>query len=372
MRIPYGVADFRDLRCDDALYVDRTDRIALLEDLGKALLFLRPRRFGKSLWLSVLENYYDLRTADEHGMLFGDLAIDRSGGTPSAHRSFILRWDFSKIDPDPPRGSADPAGDVRHERIGQELRAYLNMTIEVFQRQYREHLPEILELGSDPFLNIERLLSVIHGTPYRLYLLIDEYDNFANEVLVNSEEAYRDLVHSDGPFKYLFKWIKGLMAGAGLERLFITGVSPMVMSDITSGMNIADNVYLGSALATLCGFTHEEVVELLERLHGEQGEPSWAVDEAVEMVREWYNGYRFVPTADPARATAVYNPTLVLYFLQHLQREGRFPRKMLDANLAADEGKLDYLARARPGELGSKDGHRHDSHRRAARSGRDP
>jgi len=353
MKLPYGVADFYSLRTEGQLYVDRTDRIRTLEELGKALLFLRPRRFGKSLWLSVLANYYDLRTAAEHESLFGGLAMGQ-GPTPLAHRYFILRWDFSKINPDPPPWGVNANVGSHHERIGNEINGYLNTIFEVFQRDYREHLPEIVELREDPFHNLERLLSVIRETPYRLYLLIDEYDNFANEVLASDEETYKDLVHSDGPFKYLFKWVKGLMAGAGLDRLFITGVSPMVMSDVTSGMNVADNVYLTPELNTLCGFTDEDVRDLLERLHDERmatasgsgtTAPPWTVDEACAMLRDWYNGYRFTPTAEVEAVTAVYNPTLVLYFLTRLERYDAYPEQMLDANLAADEGKLDYLAK---------------------------
>ena len=352
MKLPYGVADFHSLRHDGLVYVDRTEYVPVLEELGRSLLFLRPRRFGKSLWLSVLANYYDLRTTEEHEMLFGSLAM---GNRPTAlaHRYFVMRWDFSKIDPDPPPWGVNANVTSRCERIGNDLRGYLSTMIRVFQRDYREHLPETLELGEDPFHNFEELLSIVRETPYRLYLLIDEYDNFANEVLVDDEEVYRELVHSDGPFKYLFKWVKGLLAGAGLERLFITGVSPLVMSDVTSGMNVADNVYLTSRLNTLCGFTDQEVHDLLVELHSEKTiggvAPSWSVTEARAMVRDWYNGYRFTPIAGIGDVEAVYNPTLVFFFLNHLQREGAYPRQMLDANLAADEGKLDYLAQVATG-----------------------
>ena len=203
MKIPYGEADFRSLRREGMLYVDRTDHIPVLEELGKRLIFLRPRRFGKSLWLSTLANYYDIRTAEEHKVLFGDLAV---GSTVAPQRYFILNWDFSKIDPDPPRRGVNAHIEPRHERIGSEISGYLNATLDAFQRTYREHLPEILSLGENPFHNLERLLSVLRQTPYRLYLLIDEYDNFANEVLVDNETEYTDLVGNDGPFKYLFKW----------------------------------------------------------------------------------------------------------------------------------------------------------------------
>jgi hypothetical protein len=348
MKIPYGVADFYSLRTDGSLYVDRTDRIAVTEELGKALLFLRPRRFGKSLWLSTLATYYDLRLEEEHERVFGDLAIGRAP-TPLAHRFFVMRWDFSKIDSEPPAWGVNIGVNTRHERIANEIRGYVNTSIKVFQRDYREALPESFEPSEDPFHDFEQLLSVIRTTPYRLCLLIDEYDNFANEVLTDDADVYRELVRSDGPLKYLFKWIKSLMAGAGLERLFITGVSPLVMSDVTSGMNIAENVYLYPELNSLCGFTDTEVKGLLEDLHTEKAaiaQPSWSAEDARAMMRDWYNGYRFAAGVQEA----VYNPTLVLYFLKHLQRTDAYPKQMLDSNLAADEGKLDYIAEVASGQ----------------------
>jgi len=333
MKLPYGVADFYSLRTQDYVYVDRTDRIAVVEDLGKSLLFLRPRRFGKSLWLSTLASYYDLRRAGEHERLFGDLAIGKTP-TPLAHRYFVMRWDFSKIDPDPPPWGVNANVSSRYERIGNEIRGYLNTSIEIFLIDYREHLPERPRLGDDPFHNFERLLATIRQTPYRLYLLIDEYDNFANEIVAADADVYHDLVQSDGPFKYLFKWVKGLTAGDGLERLFVTGVSPMVMSDVTSGMNIARNVYLKPALADLCGFTDGEVDGLLAAVLRERSDCELGVEDTKLMMREWYNGYRFALKV-PERT---YNPTLVFYFLLNLLEEGSCPRQMLDANLAADEG----------------------------------
>ncbi len=355
MRIPYGVADYYRLRTRGQLYVDRTDRIATLEELGDSLLFLRPRRFGKSLWLSTLDSYYDLRSAGEHDQLFGGLAIGKAP-TPLAHRYFVMSWDFSKIDPDPPPWGVNAAVSSRSERIGNEIRGYLNTSIETFLIDYREHLPEPPRLGDDPFHNFERLLAAIRRTPYGLYLLIDEYDNFANEILTDDADVYHSLVRSDGPFKYLFKWIKGLMRGGGLERLFITGVSPLVMSDVTSGMNVARNVYLKPVLADLCGFTEAEVDELVAAVLRERGDCELSVDDTRLMMREWYNGYRFA-LGVPER---IYNPTLVFYFLLHLLEEGSCPRQMLDANLAADEGKLEYLAQLSAGHevAGQVDGGR--------------
>jgi Predicted AAA-ATPase len=338
MKIPYGVADFQTLRTEGYLYVDRSDRIAVVEELGKSLLFLRPRRFGKSLWLSTLACYYDLRLAGEHRDLFGDLAIGLRP-TPLAHRYFVLRWDFSEIDPDPSPRAARAGMISRSQRLAREIHAYLNTSIETFLIDYQEHLPA-LRLGEDALHNLDLLLANIRRTPYRLYLLIDEYDNFANEVLTAGRGSYEELVHSDGPFKYLFKWVKAAIGRKGVDRLFITGVSPLVMSDVTSGMNIARNVYLKPVLADLCGFTDAEVDELLAAVLVERGDRELDASDTKRMMREWYNGYRFALGV----AEKVYNPTLVFYFLLHLLEEGSFPDQMLDSNLAADEGKLEFLA----------------------------
>ena len=356
MRIPYGEADFYSLRTEGQLYVDRTARIALVEELGKRLLFLRPRRFGKSLWLSTLAAYYDLRTAGEHERLFGDLAIDRHPSPPPAHRHFVLRWDFSDIDPDPPLRGVNAGVSSRPRRLANEIHRYVLSSLELFLSRYSRHLPVQVELASDAFTSLDRTLAAVEQTPYKLYLLIDEYDNFANEVLTSDADTYDELVTSDGPFKRLFKWVKAAMgAGKGLDRFFITGVSPLVMSDVTSGMNVAKSVYLYPELNDLCGFTGAEVRRLLADLHAEMVSPSldlpkgaapWTAEEAHGMVRDWYNGYRFATGAEEA----LYNPTLFFYFLDHLKRTGEYPGQMLDSNLAADEGKLDYLARTAAGK----------------------
>lgn len=333
LKIPYGISDFPKIVEDGYLYVDRTGFIPQIESLGQALLFVRPRRFGKSLWLSTLKAYYDVATAPRRQELFGDLAIG-ANPTPSAHRYFVMSWDFSAIDP---RGTV--------EEIGERIHRYVERRIRSFYSDYREHLPEPGRLEGDAQLSLDALLAAIRRTPYKLYLLIDEYDNFANELMVAREAVYQELVHNERPFKQLFKWVKLAMAGQGLDRLFITGVSPLVMSDLTSGLNICRDIHTLRQTNALCGFRPPEVESMLQRvlpaLENSQLDPA----DVLDMMRVWYDGYRFSPDADER----VYNPTLTLYFLHFLLDQGRFPRQMLDANLAADEDKLEYLARVPTG-----------------------
>jgi hypothetical protein len=330
LKFPYGLCDFYSLITEDYVYVDRSDRIPLLEQAGKQLLFLRPRRFGKSLLLSTLENYYDVARADEFQQLFGRLAIGQNP-TPLHNQYFILKWDFSLI---------DSLGQPRE--IEQSLHRQLNAWMRYFATIYQDHLPEEIRIDPDDALvTFQSLLAVVQRTPYRLYLLIDEYDNFANEVLMSpSAERYKALLYGEGALKRVFKAVKAAGAGRGLDRAFITGVSPVVLSDLTSGYNIARDISLKPELNDLCGFGESEVQATLQQMPVEQAQ------DALTTMRTFYNGYAFAY----GQQSLVYNPTLALYFLQHLQEYGQYPRNLLDSNLAMDRGKIAYVAQLPNGE----------------------
>ncbi|MFN8495531.1 MAG: AAA family ATPase [Caldilineaceae bacterium] len=332
MKFPYGISDFFQLIDDGYFYVDRTDRIPLIEAAGNQLLFLRPRRFGKSLLLSMLENYYDIAKATEFDQLFRQLAIGKNP-TPLHNQYFVLRWDFSLISAS---GTA--------EQIQRSLHAHINSRLVAFAQKYQQWLPGALLISQEnAVVSLEALLTLIRQTPYKLYLLIDEYDNFANEVLMGGQGAnqkrYETLLSGEGELKLIFKAVKAASSGLGLERVFITGVSPIVISDMTSGYNVAENTYLNAVFNDLCGFWETEVAEVLQRVITDCGWPAEKMPEALSLVRTFYNGYCFGYKADGY----VYNPTLVLYFLKYLQREGEYPPEMLDHNLAMDRSKLAYL-----------------------------
>ncbi len=332
MKFPYGIADFHKLITAGYFYVDRTGHIPRIEDVGEQLLFLRPRRFGKSLLLSMLENYYDLAKADEFKQLFGHLAIGRNP-TPKANQYFIMKWDFSTI---------SPQGDT--PEIRRALHNHINSQIEDFVLRYQPWLKHAIKVDpNDAIYSFQSLLSAVKLTPHRLYLLIDEYDNFANELLMGgqpqSQSRYEALLSGEGALKTLFKTVKAAAAGWGLDRVFITGVAPIVLSDLTSGYNVARNIYLEPQFHDLCGFTEVEVADALTTVAA-NGESSVGADQALEQMRLYYNGYRF----RDAPSEPVYNPTLALYFLDYLQRQSQFPSNMLDANLAMDRGKLSYVA----------------------------
>ncbi|HOW76479.1 MAG TPA: AAA family ATPase, partial [Candidatus Competibacteraceae bacterium] len=333
MRFPYGLADFATLISEDYFYVDRTDRIPLIENAGRQLLFLRPRRFGKSLWLSTLENYYDLAKAGDFERLFGKLKIGQNP-TPLHNRYFILKLNFSVV---------DPSGD--RDAIRRALFDHLNVRITDVIGRYAEWLGDrVCVLPDNGIASFQSLISVVSQTPYKLYLLIDEYDNFANEVMISRERGkprYQELVEGEGIIKTFFKAVKDGAEGRGVDRVFITGVSPVVLSDMTSGYNVVKILSHRPEYDDLLGFTADEIQATLEQIAASGMMPTIPVPEALYLIRTFYNGYCFSPRS----AVQVYNPTLALYFLEALAQDGEYPAKMLDDNLAMDRNHIQYVAR---------------------------
>lgn len=347
MKFAYGSSDFKGIISEGCFYIDRTDRIPLLEGT-KTQLFIRPRRFGKSLLLSMLENYYDVAKKDEFESMFGHLAIGKNP-TPLRNSYFILKLDFSCVDP---TGTADD--------IKLSLFNHINVRIQGFCTYYKFKgldFPEIEINRDDAIYSLNSIANAVAATPYPIYLLIDEYDNFANTVMMGIQildrdlgkdgQRYQALVHEQGPLRTFFKTVKALTSSEMFDRTFITGVSPVVMSDITSGYNIAKNIYFKAEFNDLCGFTQSEVEGVVKQIvescefKGQEEK----IRETVELMKSYYNGYKFNHTTKDY----IYNPTLCLYFWDELQQYCQYPRKMLDSNLAADESKLEYIAQLRDG-----------------------
>jgi hypothetical protein len=338
MQFPYGIADFRTLREEGYFYVDRTDRIPLVEAFGSQLILLRPRRFGKSLWLSTLENYYDLARADDFARLFGDLKIGQQP-TPRHNQYFILKLNFSRIE-----------AHGNHDALRRALFDHINVRIEDLLARYAAWLTQPVRIDpANAQVSFDSLLSAISRTPYKLYLLIDEYDNFANEVMISPDQGrtrYGELVKGEGVLKSFFKAIKAAAEGQGLDRTFFTGVSPVVLSDITSGYNVAEDLSDQPRFQDLCGFTEAELSAALAQVAAAQGLTADRTAEALDLMRTFYNGYRF----HPAQIEGIYNPTLALYFLKRLANDGGYPARLLDDNLAMDRNRLRYVASLPHGE----------------------
>ncbi len=287
----------------------------------------------------MLENYYDVAKKDEFQSIFGHLKI---GKTPtSLHNSyFILKFDFSCV---------DSTGSIKD--VKKALFNHVNGCIEDFYAFYRSKGFELSKIKidyDDAIYSLKSLVSSVRMTSYPAYLLIDEYDNFANTVMMgvqNDESRYKAIVHEEGPLRTLFKAIKSASSGSMFDRIFITGVSPVVMSDITSGFNIAENIYFEPEFNDLCGFKQDEIEDTIKKIVIQCEYSKEKIKEAVDLMHTYYNGYLFTHT----ESERIYNPTLCLYFLKQFEKSRQYPREMLDGNLAVDESKLEYIARLQGG-----------------------
>ena len=334
LKFPYGFSDFYLLRTENFFYVDRTSHIRLIEEIGYQLLFLRPRRFGKSLLLSMLENYYDVAKAEEFDKLFGDLAIGQNP-TEKHNQYFVMKWDFSNV---------NSKGDAT--QIHQRLNRYINSCIQDFADNYASWLSKNIPIEpEDAIISFLSLLNAVRQTPYRLYLLIDEYDHFANEVMMGKGETdpkhYKALLSAESSLKSFFRTVKSASSGQGLERVFITGASPILMNDMTTAYNVAKNIYFEPEFNELCGFKESEIEAVLTQIGKECGFEKEKISQALSLIQTFYNSYCF----SEFTSQQVYNPTLALYFLDSFQKNCRYPRRMLDSNLKMDLNKLTYLSR---------------------------
>jgi hypothetical protein len=284
----------------------------------------------------MLENYYDIAKKDMFEKLFGHLHIGKNP-TPLHNQYFILKLDFSCI------GAYGDTDALQHF-----LMDYVNERIKKFCFDYKHIISEPVEINpNNAVASIESLLKIVSHYETSIFLLIDEYDNFANELMLNKtisnpdkDDPYTLFVKKDGPLRTLFKALKSGTNSDGFDKTFITGVSPVVMSDITSGYNIAKNRYLDIRFHRLCGFTSEEVQQCIKKIVSECDLPPDMADKTYEMMKIYYNGYRFCDEANEY----LYNPTLCLYFLEALQDFCKFPKEMMDDNLAVDTQKITYIS----------------------------
>jgi hypothetical protein len=342
MKNPYAISNFELIRLEGFTYVDRTSRIPLTEDVGHYLLFLRPRRFGKSLWLTTLRTYYDIAKADQFEKLFqGTWIYDHP--TPLHNKYFVMEWDFSCVD------SSDA-------NVKQNLFEHINDCIEGFVSDYDDILPSPVKINpTNAMRSFASLLSVIRKTGHPLYLFIDEYDNFANEMIANKQdEEYFSMTGLGGFMKTLFKQLKSATKGKGLDRMYLTGVTPILLSDVTSGDNIRTDIHMLPHFDDLCGFTDSEIKDLISMFADSmeknpryqdtpmfpEGKLVW-INNIFHLMKNLYDGYIFSPFTD----RRIYNPTLVMYLLKHIEQlDGQLPLSLMDHNLVTDEGRLEFIA----------------------------
>ncbi|WP_418211373.1 AAA family ATPase [Bacteroides zhangwenhongii] len=332
-RIPYGMMNFAVIRRDDCYYVDKTRFIPMIEEADKFFFFIRPRRFGKSLTVSMLQHYYDILAKDKFEVLFGDLYI---GKHPTRDRNsyLVLYLNFSGI-----------VGELHNYRKG--LDAHCQTMFDYFCDIYADYLPkgikEELDKKEGAVEQFEYLFTECNKTNQRIYLFIDEYDHFTNAILsdIESLHRYTDETHGEGYLRAFFNKIK---AGtySSIERCFITGVSPVTMDDLTSGFNIGTNYSLTPEFNEMIGFTEEEVRQMLT-YYSTTSPFNHSVDELIEIMKPWYDNYCFAEEC--YGETTMYNSNMVLYFVKNYIQRGKAPRDMVEDNIRIDYEKLRMLIR---------------------------
>ena len=327
-QIPYGVADFATVIEQNLYYVDKTMFIPELEKQPRNLFFIRPRRFGKSIFLSMLYSYYDCTQSHKFQSLFGNLWIGQHP-TPLQGKYQVLFLDFSQI-----------TGNI--DKLETKFNSYLSINLDAFVRQYSEYYQAEMEeiLAQEDFEEkMELIFKAAKAHQYHLYLIIDEYDNFTNVILnERGENVYHAITHADGFYRDVFKKFKG-----NFERIFMMGVSPVTLDDVTSGFNIGWNISIKPEFDEMLGFSTTDVVEMFTyyKEHGSIPADS-DIDAIVNDMKPWYDNYCFAKQA-LKKKTRMFNCDMVLYYLRNYMDAGCPPEEMIDPNTRTDYGKMKKL-----------------------------
>ena len=327
-QVPYGVADFATVIEQNLYYVDKTMFIPKLEKQPRNLFFIRPRRFGKSIFLSMLYSYYDCTQSHKFQSLFGNLWIGQHP-TPLQGKYQVLFLDFSQI-----------TGNI--DKLETKFNSYLSINLDAFVRQYSEYYQAEMEeiLAQEDFEEkMELIFKAAKAHQYHLYLIIDEYDNFTNVILnERGENVYHAITHADGFYRDVFKKFKG-----NFERIFMMGVSPVTLDDVTSGFNIGWNISIKPEFDEMLGFSTTDVVEMFTyyKEHGSIPVDS-DIDAIVNDMKPWYDNYCFAKQA-LKKKTRMFNCDMVLYYLRNYMDAGCPPEEMIDPNTRTDYGKMKKL-----------------------------
>ncbi|WP_175421451.1 AAA family ATPase [Marinitoga sp. 1135] len=305
-KIPYGEQNFERLRKDNYYYIDRTQYIEKLENLDeKYIVFLRPRKFGKTLFLDTLGKYYDINYKNKFEELFGDLYIGKNP-TPLKNEYYILKMNFS--------GVQTENKDILVESFKNKvIRALKN-----FKNDYNLKIKIEKELTEPADIIGSFLDDVKEEINKPIYLLIDEYDHFANELLSFNLDLFRDSVTKHGFVRKFYEEIKKGTQTI-IERIFMTGVSPIMLDSLTSGFNITMNITIEKDFNRMLGFTKEEVIQLLEyyEIYSEK---------LFKIIKEYYGGYKFSWDA----TETVYHPNMIFYSIKEYLSKGKIPEKIID------------------------------------------
>ena len=333
-RIPYGMQNFEDVIKEDCYYVDKTPFIEQIEESNKYFFFIRPRRFGKTLTLSMLENYYDINKKDKFEEIFGKLYIGQNP-TPEHNTYLIIHLNFAEV----------AAGlDDYKDGLDNHCRLVFNFFCDIYTHILPANTKEGLEKLTDAVSQLRFLCQKCQEVGKKIYLFIDEYDNFTNMILAHEEHLmrYRNQTHGEGYLRQFFNTIKGA-AGNTLGRVFVTGVSPVTMDDLTSGFNIGTNYSLSPDFNEMTGFTEEEVREMLDYYRSVLPF-NHTTDELIKVMKPWYDNYCFAVKS--YGKTTMYNSVMVLNFISnYIDNEYDIPDSMVETNIRIDYDKMRMLIR---------------------------
>jgi Predicted AAA-ATPase/PD-(D/E)XK nuclease superfamily len=328
LKIAYGKADFAEIRTEGYFYQDRTQFIELLEEKGTHYpAFLRPRRFGKSLFISMLHCYYGVEYKDQFQTLFGDLYIGTKP-TPLANRFFIFRLDFSGITTKDPK-------EVMHSFL-QKVKSGTKDFLKTYSNYFQPNDEAVLERERTPsgvlidFFDLVTTRGLLDD--HKVYVMVDEYDQFTNQLLSYHSREFQKVVSEDGDVRVFYEVLKSVAGLGKVSRIYLSGVAPVTLDGMGSGYNISTNISLAWPFHQMVGFEEAEVKALLAKLGLSKG----ALATVLADLRKWYNGYLFSASAKKK----IYNSTMVLYFVSQYQRSNEYPSTLLDPNIASDYKKI--------------------------------
>ena len=327
--LPYGISNYVQVRREGKYMVDKTMYLERMERAGNFLFLIRPRRFGKSLFLSMMESYYDIEAKGDFDALFGDTYVG-SHPTPECNAYQVLRLDFSIT-----------GGNI--DELRENVNGYLDVIYGSFVSKYAKYYPEDYVRKYEEQKSTSDRMNYVHNAFKRYnvksYLIVDEYDNFTNNVLNKHGEAvYHAMTHAEGFYRELFKRFK-----PSFTRILMMGVSPVTMDDVTSGYNIATALTLEKQFNEMLGFSDDEVRQII-RYYNEVGAFSLDEEETLKTMRPWYDGYCFSEYGN-VEGHHVFNTDMVLYYLKSFLLNGEAPTEMVDPNTKTDYAKLDRVVR---------------------------
>ena len=325
--LPYGVARFEQIRNENSYYVDKTMYLPLLEDTSNYLFLIRPRRFGKSVFVSMMEAYYDIAKADRFDTLFDGLWIQEHP-TPLKNSFQVIYFDFSKAN--------NGLGDLELN-----FNNYCSEVLDTFINRYRDFYSEQayhkIISTNDAGVKLNVIDNESHEKGYPLYLIIDEYDNFTNVILSDGgKELFRNLTHASGFYREYFKKFKAMFA-----RVFLIGVSPVTLDDLSSGYNIDWGISQDPRFNAMLGFSETDVREMFQ-YYKDNGKLLGDIDEMIEEMKPWYNNYCFAEEC--LNEPRMFNCDMTFYYLRHWVLYNRSPKEMVDKNIRTDYKKLKMLA----------------------------